>query len=853
MNQQTCNPAWLDAFLKNDLNQGEEQMLTEHLDKCSDCRDELESRAAEQAEWLEASKLLGGASLLSSAAIGNRRCGTVRSPQVELVLQQLAPTDDPSSLGRIGGYEVTGVVGAGGMGVVLKAHDRSLDRIVAIKVMAPHLASSGSARKRFAREAKAAAAILHPNVIAIHSVASDDANPYLVMPFVRGASLQKRIDAQGPLPLKDTLRIGAQIAAGLAAAHEQGLVHRDIKPANILLEEGVERVTITDFGLARAVDDASMTCSGVIAGTPQYMSPEQARGEPIDARSDLFSIGSVLYAMCTGRSPFRAETTYGVLHRIANDKPTSVCEVNTDVPDWLGHVIDRLMAKRPDDRFESAAQVAELLEGCLAHVQQPAAIALPEAVNALASKKTRRPSIGKLIAAAAFASAFIFAGVFVVLELNKGTLTIQSDVDDIRIRITSSEKVVNELKVTKAGKSIRVAAGQYNIEVVGETDDLTIENRHVTLHRADTEVVRIVHNTSALNKNELGKKQSANQWLAQLQGSWYVEQVYLENGILQRHTSAAIVRGNRMEVTPHGAPPMTFELVFGEIGPPQQIDIRATLNDTEWKRFWERLSKTNEAPPPESIGESWKGIIELREDGFHVCTHDDSGATRPLTFTDKTGRIDWYFIRFPKEEKSNAAVPISNDLLPNSVGQFNLNLMRTKDPLHDQPALTKEELIACASWNIERNHELTETLKAALSKIAKQHQWPEGWRIDGSYLDLPPDATPVRAYRISLVHSVTGEVFTIRQRFIEPTFDYANPVVTSSPEGIPSRRPSNALMHDTNKPMDTNSRHLRRTKWSQPSFITKPNAMMLMSAMRSSKSSSRSQKRVISPKERRLK
>jgi serine/threonine protein kinase len=148
-------------------------------------------------------------------------------------------------LGRIGGYEVTGVVGAGGMGVVLKAHDRSLDRIVAIKVMSPHLASSGSARRRFAREAKAAAAVLHPNVIAIHSVASEDANPFLVMPYVRGASLQKRIDSQGPLPLRDTLRIGAQIAAGLAAAHEQGLVHRDIKPANILLEEGVERVTIT--------------------------------------------------------------------------------------------------------------------------------------------------------------------------------------------------------------------------------------------------------------------------------------------------------------------------------------------------------------------------------------------------------------------------------------------------------------------------------------------------------------------------------------------------------------------------------------------------------------------------------
>ena len=344
MNQQTCNPAWLDAFLKNDLNQSEEQMLTLHLDECSDCREELESLAAEQSVWREASKLLGGGILLSTAAIGDIRSGTVRSPQIEFVLKQLTPTDDPESLGRIGGYEVTGVVGAGGMGVVLKAHDRSLDRIVAVKVMSPHLASSGSARRRFAREAKAAAAVLHPNVIAIHSVASEDANPYLVMPYVRGASLQKRIDSQGPLPLKDTLRIGAQIAAGLAAAHEQGLVHRDIKPANILLEEGVERVTITDFGLARAVDDASMTCSGVIAGTPQYMSPEQARGEPIDARSDLFSLGSVLYAMCAGRSPFRAETTYGVLHRIANDNPTPVCQVNADVPVWLGQIIERLMA-----------------------------------------------------------------------------------------------------------------------------------------------------------------------------------------------------------------------------------------------------------------------------------------------------------------------------------------------------------------------------------------------------------------------------------------------------------------------------------------------------------------------------
>ena len=197
------------------------------------------------------------------------------------MLGVLAPTDDPRMMGRLGVYEVSGVIGSGGMGVVLKGHDRALERTVAIKVLAPHLASSGAARKRFAREAKAAAAVLHPNVMAIHGVANDAELPYLVMPYMRGQSLQNRLDAQGPMQTVEILRVGGQIAAGLAAAHAQGLVHRDIKPANIMLAQGLERVAITDFGLARAVDDATMTRSGVVAGTPQYMSPEQARGESL--------------------------------------------------------------------------------------------------------------------------------------------------------------------------------------------------------------------------------------------------------------------------------------------------------------------------------------------------------------------------------------------------------------------------------------------------------------------------------------------------------------------------------------------------------------------------------------------
>ena len=379
----SCDPDRFESFLSGELSDTEERELTLHLNTCEHCRRTLEQQAAEPGAWQEAENLLKPLGFDSPAIDENSDSGLLkyatRQPlQIQSVLDALRPTDDPEMLGRLGGYEVSGVVGAGGMGVVLKAVDKSLDRTVAIKVMAPHLASSGAARKRFAREAKAAAAVLHPNVIAIHSVSNDESLPYLVMPYMRGTSLQKRLDREGPLSLLEILRIGSQIAAGLAAAHAQGLVHRDIKPANILLEDGVERVTITDFGLARAVDDATITHSGVIAGTPQYMSPEQARGDNVDARSDLFSLGSVMYAMCTGRPPFRAETSYGILRRITDTEPRPVREVNPNIPEWLERIILRLLAKSLDDRIPTADHVATLLQKCLAHVQQPTIIELPE-------------------------------------------------------------------------------------------------------------------------------------------------------------------------------------------------------------------------------------------------------------------------------------------------------------------------------------------------------------------------------------------------------------------------------------------------------------------------------------------
>jgi serine/threonine-protein kinase len=184
-----------------------------------------------------------------------------------------------------------------------------------------------------------------------------------------------------------------QTALGLAAAHAKGLVHRDIKPANIMLENGVERVRITDFGLARAVDDASITQNGVLTGTPQYMAPEQARGETVDQRADLFSLGSTLYAMCTGHSPFRADSTAAAVRQVCDTEPTPIHSINPDIPAWLEGIVKKLHAKEPSQRFESAAEVADLLEQCLAHMQQPDQHRLPRLAEELGRPlaKSRKP------------------------------------------------------------------------------------------------------------------------------------------------------------------------------------------------------------------------------------------------------------------------------------------------------------------------------------------------------------------------------------------------------------------------------------------------------------------------------
>ncbi len=254
-----CDTDSLSRFLRGKLSDVEIQSLETHLSTCSICRSRLDESTAPANEWHALRDFL------------NDTEGSEATPGKEDMasLQKiLGPTDDPRMMGRIATYEIVGLLGRGGMGVVFKAFDPSLNRYVAIKMLAPMLMPSAVFKQRFLREAQSAAAVVHDNVVGIHAISEWQGNPYLVMTFVRGQSLQSRLQHRGHLSLREVLRIGLQISAGLEAAHAQGLIHRDIKPANILLESDVDRVMITDFGIAKAIDDLRFTGTNTLLGTP---------------------------------------------------------------------------------------------------------------------------------------------------------------------------------------------------------------------------------------------------------------------------------------------------------------------------------------------------------------------------------------------------------------------------------------------------------------------------------------------------------------------------------------------------------------------------------------------------------
>jgi serine/threonine protein kinase len=376
LNAQTCGDVRLAALLAEDDASDAFRTAAEHVEHCAACQRRLTALAADDSWWSDAHTLLSGECEprwepdTSHTDVFAESTEHAAESVRDTVLGLLGAPGHPEMLGRLGRYDIERVIGSGGMGIVLKAHDSELNRPIAVKLLAPHLAHVGAARERFSREGRAAAAVVHEHVVAIYNVESGGPVPFLVMQYVPGRSLQARVEEDGPLGVEEILRIGMQAASGLAAAHRQGLVHRDVKPSNILLENQVERAILTDFGLARAIDDASLTQTGILAGTPHYMSPEQATGGAIDHRSDLFSLGAVLYFMATGHPPFRAAGTLAVLHRICRERHRPVWEVNRDMPDELCDVIDNLLEKKPTRRPATADDVQQQLSQLLSRAQQ---------------------------------------------------------------------------------------------------------------------------------------------------------------------------------------------------------------------------------------------------------------------------------------------------------------------------------------------------------------------------------------------------------------------------------------------------------------------------------------------------
>jgi serine/threonine protein kinase len=276
----------------------------------------------------------------------------------------LAPPQDPDEMGRLGPYRVLKVLGAGAMGIVFQAEDPHLRRLVALKVMRPTLAASAEFHRRFLREARLAAAIEHEHIVTVYQVGEDRGVPFLAMQLLRGESLEDRLKRTGGrLPLPEVLRVGREIAEGLAAAHARGLVHRDIKPTNVWLEEGRGRVRIVDFGLARGNEpDAQFTQAGAVIGTPAYMAPEQASSAAVDARCDLFSLGAVLYRSATGRSAFGGRDTLSILSALATRTPEPPHRIVASLPRMFSGLVMRLLAKDPADRLQSAREVVEAIE-----------------------------------------------------------------------------------------------------------------------------------------------------------------------------------------------------------------------------------------------------------------------------------------------------------------------------------------------------------------------------------------------------------------------------------------------------------------------------------------------------------
>jgi len=269
-------------------------------------------------------------------------------------------------ISQLGRYEILGELGQGAMGVVYKAKDPLIERVVAIKTINLALAMDEKEEYegRFYQEAKAAGRLSHPNIVTIFDVGKSGDVAYIAMEFLQGRELRDILDDGGYLPIEKSLEIAAQVAQGLSYAHEHDIVHRDVKPSNIMVTSDYH-VKITDFGIARMPSSSVQTQAGMVVGSPKYMSPEQVMGKVIDQRSDIFSLGVMLYEILTGQTPFQGENINAIMYQIVNSEPVPPISLNHDIPEMANFIVIKSLSKDPEERYQYAKEMYADLKACL--------------------------------------------------------------------------------------------------------------------------------------------------------------------------------------------------------------------------------------------------------------------------------------------------------------------------------------------------------------------------------------------------------------------------------------------------------------------------------------------------------
>ncbi len=412
------------------------------------------------------------------------------------------PAIGDESLGRLGDYELLRLIGAGGTGVVFMAKDRTLDRMVALKVLRPSLGAL--ARDRFIAEAKLAASIEHDNIVTIYQIGQQDRLAFIAMQWLPGETLEARlIRESGPLHENTIREFVAQIASGLSAAHARQLIHRDIKPANIWICEEDDRIKILDFGLARVTDeDSSFTQTGMLAGTPNFMSPEQARGLELDSRSDLFSLGCVMYQMLTGKLPFSAPTILATLQTIQSESPQPPIAANADCDADLSDLTMSLLEKLPGNRLESA----QTLVTCLQHDRSrwPQSVATVSgkapAVDITPKPSTssaRSPSTGLRWLAAGLVglvstAAWLMAPQIFRIATNQGELVIETSDENIKVQVLENGDLVRVLDASTKD-SFDIQSGEYTFNVVSDDNqsEFEVTPKSVKMTRGGRQLVTV--------------------------------------------------------------------------------------------------------------------------------------------------------------------------------------------------------------------------------------------------------------------------------------------------------------------------------------------------------------------------